>query len=327
MKVLVVVLTLTAVSFASSTVYLARWLYDVRSGNPAGPVVTEAGAVTVAAHEGTSRSSSSKDNDITQPSGAGEQAAASPTTSSDRDGSRSGQIQHEMSAAFMKRWEDPEQRAEMLAEETASQRRVNRRLGDATGLSEEETRQLFEMLARHQLEVSAAVHACTLDRRLCDIANFHFPDEQRQVAEVAALFGPERYRKYQQFRESRTERQLVDQLRLKVIDSVALRNSEAEKLIDALWEEKSRFLAEAKRRGARLTTVDTSVGPVIMNASEQGRPRGIAPEMAEFQTRMYARAAQVLDPEQLRVFKEFQDQARRSVAPRRGRDGAPAAPD
>lgn len=323
MKVLVFVLSLAAAGFAASTVYLAKRLHDVRSG-----VQSESAIVDVDAPAPVREPSRS---------GALPEVSAAPTVEADRPvtasaaasepaDSRSKQIQREMAAAFMKRYQDPAGRAEMLADAKASLRMLNRRLAERTGLSEDEAGQLFELLARHQLETSAALHACTLDS-LCNSDNFNFPDEQRHVAEVAAFFGPDRYRKYEQFVTSGTERALVEQLRRRTIDTAMLPNSQADKLITALWDEKRQFLADAKRRGLRLTVVESGLGTVIVNADEQGRPRGLASsEMAEFQARVRARAARMLSPEQLKEFEQLLAQAERSVRrPRNSSGGPPAA--
>jgi len=322
-KVLVVVLSLAAAGFAASTVYLAKRLHDVRSGVQSESAIVDGDAPALVREP--SRSGAPPEVSAAPTVEADRPVTASSTAASEPADSRSKQIQREMAAAFMKRYQDPAGRAEMLADEKASLRRVNRRLAEVTGLSEDEAAQLFELLARHQLETSAAMHACSLDT-LCDMGTLHFPEQQRQAAEVAALFGPDRFRKYEQFQASKAERQVVDELRRRVIDTAALPHSEAEKLIAALWEEKRQFIADARQRGVRITSMNTGVGTAIMNADEQGRPRGLAaPEMAELQGRMRARAASMLSPEQLKEFERLLAQAERSVRRPRNSSGGPAS--
>lgn len=313
-------LALGTSGFVGATIYLAGRLHDVRAQLAAEEGAAfehavvwqpEADRQVVPAQRLDAEHADARGADHSRPRDVAAALAGPETAGLASRESRGRRLQREISAAFLKRYADPAQRAVMLSEEKAILLRTTRKFGGVAGLSDHELDQFVTLLAQNKLERDAAGHACGADSE-CDLATYSFPDDQRHVAAVAAYLGPHRYQQYEEFREAAPERSQVDQLRLRVVDSSALRDSEAEKLISALLDERRRYLSDAAQRGLKLTTRNTSAGLVILKTGAEGN-RPDYSETLRFHERLDARATQILDPEQLKAFRELQAQALRTT--------------
>lgn len=333
MKPLVIALSISTAAFAGSTVYFAGKLHDARSratlewptstGQTSEVTVVAASEKAGACADGDGarcarrtwpRSGAAADGlrvSAESPAPSAEVQPAAPPAMTYGD-ERYMQQQRRISAAFLRRYEDPTQRPEMLADEKAVVRRSTRGLAEAAGLSGEELDRLVDLLAEQRLERILADHRCRVDPS-CDGLTYRFHDAEQHVAEVAALLGPEKHQKYRQFRLASTERSIVDQLRLRLVDGDALGSSDAERLISALWEERERFFTQAERRGVHLGIVRTAFSIVVTRTDERGMGNEVDHHTLEFNELASARAAAILTPAQLRVFKEIQDEAYRQI--------------
>jgi hypothetical protein len=81
----------------------------------------------------------------------------------------------------------------------------------------------------------------------------------------------------------------------------------AEALISVLAEERQQIHQEAAARGAGMNGFGTGIG-VVFSASDASTPEAQMESAQASSRRMRERAAEVLTPEQLRVFDEMQDE-------------------
>jgi hypothetical protein len=241
-----------------------------------------------------------------------EEAPAASSWGRLSDPERERAAQRQISSAFMRRYDDPAQREEMLLEAKGQLRRGVRPFANIAGMSDAELDAFVNLLAEQQLERRVAEHRCGMSES-CDYLAHRFTDVDRHRAEITALIGADTYQKYRQFREAGQERSLVSHLRVKLVDVEALRSSDAERLITALFEEREQFFAQAARKNVQLVTMSTGLGMVVTKAGEPGEEGEVDEHTREFNEIARARAATILTREQLRVFSEIQDEAYRSI--------------
>jgi hypothetical protein len=299
--------------FAGSTVYFANRLHDVRSRLAVElPSLAVATSADTRAEDEQAFGSSveQQGSEVPARQEVSSVAAAAPGLP-DRDWDR--KVQQQVSARFMRRHDDPLQRTEMIMEAKGQILRGMRPFGRQAGMSDERLDALVTLLAQQRTERSVAEHRCGMDES-CDYDAHRFPDVARQTAEIVALLGPETYQEYRLFRDAGTERGFVAALRTKLVDGDALRAADARRLVDALFEEREQYLAQAEQRGVQLTMITTGAAVVVARAGKQGGEPLIDDHSREFLDLMRKRAATILTQEQQRVFDEMQEEGYRIVA-------------
>jgi len=121
------------------------------------------------------------------------------------------------------------------------------------------------------------------------------------------MLGVEGAEAFTQFRTSISERDSVVQLRGRLPDSSFLPEAQAEKLIGALAEERTRFSQEAAARGSKTIGWGTSLG-MLMYTEDSGLPEQYVVEASQYSQRLRTRAAAILTPTQLAAFAQMQDE-------------------
>lgn len=207
---------------------------------------------------------------------------------------------------LVERFDDPEQRAELLAEFKAMTRNSNKGLAQALKLSREDAETLIDLLTLEQVENQVRYARCSLDGP-CDVGKIDRFGADTARDEIGNLLGAEGQQKLNQYRNSLGERESVTQFRSRLSDATYLREETAESLIAVLADERMRISVEASKHGTGLTGIGNGFGMVWV--SENGdSPEERYASAQENSRRLRARAAEVLTPSQLEAFEEMQDE-------------------
>ena len=302
MRKALVALLLTNVAFAASTVYLAYELHAERTrpapearvaqvaSAPPTPVFEPNPAPAPAAAPATSNAA------------AVPQMTATVTALPITDAQVQAQ-QRQYMEELLARLEDPEQREEMLAEYKMVSRNSNPRLAQALQLTSEEYERLIDLLAMGQINSMESSAHCSLDPQ-CMTQGVGRREPDWKAQEIADLLGPGRQQKYDQYRNSIQERESVTQLRERLDDAAYLADGQAEALIGALADERQRITADA---GGGFMGFGNGSGMAYVTGNGTTPEERFKSAQANSQ-RLRARAAEVLTPEQLRIFNEMQDE-------------------
>jgi hypothetical protein len=308
----VVVLAISTALFAASTAYLALELHqrnDAAALAAAVPiaVLAEPGSSTQSTPAGESaaaRDSSAARTAMTAASNAApaaRDAAAVNAKSSDAQTDPAAGFARQMVA----RYDDPNQRPSMLEEQRSRVRRQYEKLQERLKLNDAEFSQLVTLIAEEQLQLQMNWARCAADPA-CDTRKP--PDRPiDRTQEYQAMLGSEGAEAFAQFRKTIVEREAVIQLRGRLPDTNFLPESQAEKLIMALAEERERFSQEATARGAKFTSWGTNLG-LLMYTEDSGLTEQYVAEATEYSQRLRARAASVLTPAQLAAYIQMQEE-------------------
>jgi hypothetical protein len=307
----VVVLSISTAILAASTVYLASELYRRDSVED---------AATIAGVEATSGAASLQASPATTGSGnaAGAQtpasilatsAAAQPPAKAAAPDTSKRDAQSDAVAGFARqflvRYDDANQRPVLLEEQRTVIRRQYERLKEQLKLSDSAFEQLVSLVAEEQLQFQEHWARCAVDSG-CDPKNQRNPNIDH-TQEYQAMLGAEGAEAFTQFRDSISERDSVVQLRGRLPDSSFLPEVQAEKLIGALAEERTRYSQEAAARGAKTAGWGTNLG-MLMYIEDSGSPEQYVVEASQYSQRLRTRAAAILTPMQLAAFAQMQDE-------------------
>jgi hypothetical protein len=298
MRILVVALTLISVTFAGTTYYFARELQLERERPRAVPTTVARTGSVFSAQPSQFRS---------MPAQTTAQAASTPPSANvagvEADMEK---MNREQSRRTLKMIEDPEQREGMLIDFKMGMRNSYPRLAQTIGLTGEEAERLFLLLAQQQVESQERYARCTLDPG-CDIRDGSYFQNDPKAREIADLLGTDRQAQFDNYKNTLMERESVTHLRTRLSDASRLPDDTAEALISVLAEERQKIHQEAAVRGIGMNGYGTGVG-VVFAASDASTPEAQLESAQANSRRMRERAAQVLSPEQLRVFDEMQDE-------------------
>jgi hypothetical protein len=308
----VVVLSLSTALFAASTGYLALELHQrddaaaLAAENPVA-VSAESGASSQSKPAGGSaaaRDGFTAQTSITaNPNAAPHVREAAPVDAKSRD------AQADPAAGFARqmviRYDDPNQRPAMLEEQRSRVRRQYEKLQERLKLNDAEFTQLVTLIAEEQLQLQMNWARCAADPA-CDTQKP--PDRSiDRTQEYQAMLGSEGAEAFAQYRKTIVEREAVIQLRGRLPDTSFLPDSQAEKLIMALADERERFSQEATTRGAKATSWGTNLG-LLMYTEDSGLTEQYIAEATQYSQRLRARAASVLTPAQLAAYVQMQEE-------------------
>ena len=297
MRVIVIALTLVSATLAGTTLYFARELALERERSHA--VATTTYTQTPPALQAQLRVPA------VAPSVA-QQAATPPLAHTESEEAEAKNMQIELSRRTLKMLADPAQREDMLLEQKVMIRGMYPRLAQAIGMTNEEAERLFTLLAQQQIDFQEKFARCAIDPN-CDARDASHNQTDPGAQEIADLLGAERQQQFETYKNTLMERESVVQLRSRLPDASRLPDERAEALIAALADERQKIHMEAAQRGAGMNGFGTGVG-VIFSASDAATPEAQIESAQANSRRMRARAAEVLDAEQLRVFDEMQDE-------------------
>ena len=306
----VIALSVTTAMFAASTVYLAYELHQREAGETmAAALPSDAasaiGDPTIAAASSGEEAASLATHAASPTPG----NAAHPTGVASPAESTSIDVQTVAAAGFARqllaRYDDPNQRPVLLEEQRTVIRRQYEKLKEKLKLSDADFEQLATLLAEEQLQAQEHWARCAVNPA-CDPKSPQ-NDYVDHTQEYQAMLGVDGAEAFTQFRKSIAERDAVIQLRGRLTDSNFLPESQAEKLIMALTEERERYSQEAAARGAKVAGWGTNLG-MLWYIEDSGLPEQFVAEAAQYNQRLRSRAASILTPAQLAAYTQMQNE-------------------
>jgi hypothetical protein len=310
MAKLVIALASSTALFAASTAYLAFQLHERNAVEVAG---TTAASSQVALHNSdtvgglssavASKSVASASSPISAPVAA---TSVGPNASVVAPGAGKKDPNREMMTPFAKdylrQYDDMALRASLIANARPGIESQYSRLKDRLKLDSATFDQLVDLIAEETLEQQANYYRCVVDTS-CDLSRMKPPRDRSD--ELQALLGDD-YSKFKSYREALPEWQSVVQLRGRLPESLPLRDSDAERLMNALSEERGRFTTESSQNGASTRGWGNGTG-MLWYAGDGGADQQLA-SARQYSDRMRQRAASVLSAEQLRFFVQMQEE-------------------
>ena len=257
------------------------------------------------------------------PAPAPHQSLAPPLTPLEREDTDEQTIKVEASRRTLKMLADPAQRESLLLEQKMMMRNMYPHLAQAIGANSEEAERLLALLADQQIDSQEGFARCTIDPD-CNAEDGSFSQSDGNAQEIAALLGADRLQRFEVYKNTLMERESVAQLRSRLPDTSRLPDEQVEALIAVLADERQKIHQEAAQRGAGMNGYGTGVG-VIFSASDAATSEAQLESARANSRRMRARAAEVLDSEQLRVFDEMQEELMVSMRNQLRRKEDPAA--
>jgi hypothetical protein len=212
--------------------------------------------------------------------------------------------QAEYSKTMLAQLADPERREEMLAEHKMMMRYSYPRVDQVLGLSAEEHSRFLELFAQQQMDMQEASAHCMNDPA-CDLRDLHVRQGDSRKREIDELLGAERSAKFEAYKNTIGEREVVNQLRNRLPDVQRLSDANTELLVAALAEERDLIQREARTTGTR--GLGMGVG-MVFAPTEDGTFEERYEIAQQSSQRLRDRASQYLTAEQMRVFNEMQDE-------------------
>jgi hypothetical protein len=216
--------------------------------------------------------------------------------------------------ALSKMYAEPEARALLRAEAIEGLRSYHPGVAQKLGLSPDEEDRLMEVLAESQL------NSAERSRGDDSVYASDFESYQQMLdAEILAHLGQTKLNAFKRYRESIGERREVGQFRAALRDEEALAPEAAERLIDALAEERARMQAEREQRqrepgegnfgmyfsSGRVVSVDPKGGnSALAKARDQ---------LEEQDERMQKAAESILNSAQRKAYADFVRERREGI--------------
>ncbi len=206
--------------------------------------------------------------------------------------------------AWVRAWlDDPGKRAQALADSRKDHgREFPRQLLD---LDDADYDRLLDTLAAGDLRYAEAMYRCNIDPA-CDRQATIETQMQANRRELAGLLGDEKAQRLETYRDNAMERNSVASFRSGLRDTMRLSDAQAEKLADALGEERRRMTKEWQQRGEQVSGVANAWGWLNFPATQDIGQR--VADATEFQRRQRDRAAEILTSAQLDAFTRQQEQ-------------------
>jgi len=296
MRKLVVALTISTLAFAGTTVYLARELAAVRAA---------AGGNTVPVLAGAAATSTMTEAAPVAPANSATGVAGKNPLPPDMKAQARAWIVAQI-PSMREQLEDPEKRAAAMRDNRTGFRRGFPHLAAHLGLTDDEYSRLANLLAEQQMRIVEARYQCAI-KPDCDDMTAANALEPGFNQELVDLLGSDKKQKFDDYRDNAPERRTVAYLRGELPDSHPMTDAQAERLTSALGDERRRILQEWEQRGASNSGGFINArGSIYYSSNAQSVEQRLA-EAGEFQQRLRARAAQVLNTEQLKLFTQIQE--------------------
>jgi hypothetical protein len=215
----------------------------------------------------------------------------------------------EQRAQWEKDLADPATRAFIEQQERVELRWDNPGLAAALGLDAEQEEKLIALLTRQRVEARGFAYSN---------ANPNLDDLSGHAQEQLALLGAEKMERYRKYQMTTAEQQQVRALRARLDETSTLREDQAARLIEGMYNERKRYLESMQQQmggdfGYSLTY------PIEVFATERNLSARLAFAEAqverteEFMKRIRNVAADVLTPQQLRRYEQVQEAQRNRV--------------
>jgi hypothetical protein len=304
MRKLVVFLSLTTALFAASTAWLSFRLSErhaagapVLAGERFAPTPAASAAAAPTMARATPGSPAvmlpNSTPGIDPPRPAGRAAGVDPNR----------EMTTPFAKDFLRLYDDPALRAIQVANQRTGIEAQYSRLKDRLKLDDATYDQLITLLTEEFLEQQANYYRCVVNPA-CDLSSAREP--RNRSDEYIALLGPERNEELSNYRRGLAEWQSVAQLRGRLSEANYLNDRDAERFMNALTDERERYMAETQQSGATSLGWGTMSGMLWYRGD--GTPDQQLASATQYAERMRKRAATVLSPEQLRAYVHLQDE-------------------
>jgi hypothetical protein len=207
-------------------------------------------------------------------------------------------------------YSDPARRAILLARARAEVHRPLAGVAKEVGLTAEEESRLLDLLAAQSLKVQEDAARCNFDWSLDCSGKRLARDQEEAKQEQRALLGPERFERFENFRDSYAERQQVRELQDRLAGNQRLSDDQGQQLAGMLLEERRKFADEVKQRGEGVGSFATESGQILTVVASAGPDRDAKwlQSGEEFSRRMRERAAVVLTSGQMKAYEQMQEE-------------------
>jgi hypothetical protein len=204
---------------------------------------------------------------------------------------------------FLRQYDNPALRQTLLRAARTGIESQYSRLRDRLKLDANTYSQLVDLLTEEQLDGQANYYRCLVNP-LCDTSKM--PPTRDRSEDFLALLGAEKNEQLTAYRKSLQDWQAVVQLRGRLPETNNLRDSDAERLMNAMTAERERYIAESGQAGANIRGWGNGAG--MMWYTGDG---GIEEQMAsatQYSERLRQSAATILNAEQLHAFVQLQEE-------------------
>lgn len=207
-----------------------------------------------------------------------------------------------------KMFTDPELRKSMRPQQLMGMRMLYADLGKALGLNADETNQLMEILTDRQMALSSQAMAKMAPDGKTGGANTAAESidetKKRYDEQLAGTLGPEKYKQFQNYEKSVTDRFMLQQFDGQFSAAgFPLESAQKEKLLSAIGEERSRLPKEAGG-GARSSDPQKQLQ---MLQSDKGIDEAVA-HQEKLNQKVLERARDILNADQVVVLQKAQQQ-------------------
>ena len=308
MRKLAAMLALTTVVFAATTAYY-RHLWSVERSHRA--AVESANAALAARVEPAPHfvapESSARDSGAAAPvSPEADLRQAATTTSAPHLPSEEESRRREIgfSRAYLEQLAVPQARGDLVGQMKVSMRQMYPKVDKVLGLTPDEYDRLLEIQAQEQVRLQEIRARCVVDPA-CDPNQLTY-DSQQMAREISTLLGPQREGRWEAYKGSLGEREVVTHLRQRLPDTFRLDDDNAERLITALADERMRIQQEASQANGGINSYGFGAGMVFTTGNGSFESR--LESAQRYSQRLRERAALFLDAGQMRAFDELQDE-------------------
>lgn len=328
MSRLVGALAFSTIAFAGATLYLANeWrIEEKRAADRSARAVLAAGSAQIPQEPVPSlrHSQAVETGDhgaiLVSTSTPSVTAAASQprALSPEEEKARMQEALREYSAKYLKQYDDPREREQLLERAKAEQQYFVGRFPQIAGLSEQDTELLRTALAQVSMQHQVKVARCRLEPGCSRPLETDFPDGEELREQISAVLGPQVARRYESFRSSLLDRATVTSFRARLDDGQMLSDADTERLVEALADERTQYIKEIEQRGGKVGTFNFDGVAFAVQVRADANVWADVDGATEFSERMRSRASKILSPGQLRVFAELQEDAIYRIRERRG---------
>lgn len=224
----------------------------------------------------------------------------------------------ESSASYLKQYDDPREREQLLERAKAEQQYFVGRFPQIAGLSEQDTELLRTALAQVSMQHQVKVARCRLEPGCSRPLERDLPGGEELREQISAVLGPQVARRYESFRSSLLDRATVTSFRARLDVGQMLSDADTERLVEALADERMQYMKEIEQGGGKARTFNMSGVVFAVQARADTSAGADVDGATQFSERMRSRASKILSPDQLRVFAEVQEDAIYRIRERSG---------
>ena len=172
-------------------------------------------------------------------------------------------------------------------------------------LSDDEYQRYVTLLAELDISDMRSQYECTLDEA-CDLHETMMEKTRQRRPQLSALLGDEKILRIENYMDNVQERNVVFNLRDFLLDSQPLTDSQARDLVEELGAERREYVKDLLQTGADPHAMYTFESGVTYPSTARTTQEKLA-AAKEYHRRMRERASRILNPDQLEVMTQIQE--------------------